>query len=370
LIALEHVDHALAAVAGLARAYPTWTAVASPERAVDVVLLGPDGPIPITPLLQATARAVRLAAHWTDTPPDRLGPDALVTAANAVARELPGVSVHSVRGDALREHGLNLLHAVGRAALQSPALVVLDYAPEGATAHHAWVGKGICYDTGGLSIKPRANMTGMKMDMAGAAAVLAAFDAAVRAGSDKRLTAVLCIAENAVGPAAIRPDDVVVGYSGKSVEINNTDAEGRLVLADGLAWVMRHRAPDRVVDIATLTGAQSAAVGRGIGAVYAPNEDLEAWAMRIGLAAAEPMHPLPVAPEWWRPELSSPVADMRNSAKNRDNAGSAVAAHFLAEHLGEAVDRWVHLDIAGRANHAGRATGFGTAWLIRSLYEP
>ena len=270
------------------------------------------------------------------------------------------------RREALREHGLLGIHSVGRAAVQEPALVVLDHVPPGATDGVAWVGKGIVYDTGGLSIKSKTGMPGMKSDMAGAAAVLAAFEAAARLGYPRRLTAALCIAENAVGPDAVRPDDIIPMFSGRSVEVNNTDAEGRLVVSDGIAWVARHRDPRHIVDLATLTGAQSVATGKRHAALYCNDDDLEQLAIRAGRSTGDLVHPLPYCPEFYRREFSSTVADMRNSVKDRNNAQSSCAGQFIGNHLAAAgFDRpWLHVDMAGPAVSAHRATGFGVALLL------
>ncbi len=151
---------------------------------------------------------------------------------------------------------------MGKAAIHQPALAVLSHTPAGATETIAWVGKGIVYDTGGLSIKGKTAMPGMKRDCGGAAGILGAFYAAVKQGFSQNLHAIFCLAENAVGPKATRPDDIHRLYSGRTVEINNTDAEGRLVLADGVAFANKDLKADIIVDMCTLTGAQGIATGR------------------------------------------------------------------------------------------------------------
>jgi len=210
-------------------------------------------------------------------------------------------------------------------------------------------------------------MPGMKSDMAGAAAVLAAFAAAVRLRAPVRLTAALALAENAVGPTALRPDDVLKMLSGRTVEVNNTDAEGRLVLADALAWVVRNRTPDEVLDIATLTGAQSMATGKRQGALYCNREELERRACRAGRASGDLVHPLPYIPEFFRKEFSSTVADMKNSVKNRQNAQSSCAGQFIGNHILRYQGGWLHVDMAGPAVLSGRATGFGVGLLLTLL---
>jgi probable aminopeptidase NPEPL1 len=208
-------------------------------------------------------------------------------------------------------------------------------------------------------------MPGMKNDMGGAAAVLQAFRAAVLRGHPQRLTAVLCVAENAIGPEATRPDDIIQLRSGRTVEVNNTDAEGRLVLADGVAWAAESVQPDTIIDLATLTGAAPMSTGKLIAAIYSNEEELEAAACRAGRAAGEPVFPLPYAPELYRREFKSAVADMKNSVKDRNNAQSACAAQFIAAHLPHPAPRWLHVDIAGTATDGeGRGTGFGVGLLL------
>jgi probable aminopeptidase NPEPL1 len=203
--------------------------------------------------------------------------------------------------------------------------------------------------------------------MAGAAAALAAFRAAVRIGIRERLVVALAIAENAVGPRALRPDDILTLYSGKTVEVNNPDAEGRLVLADALCWVAKHHHPDVLVDLATLTGAQSIATGKRHAALYCSEEELERKAVEAGRSSGDLVHPLPFAPELFRREFSSPVADMRNSVKDRNNAQPSCAAQFIHNHLTAAgyEGPWLHVDMAAPAVHSnGRGTGFGVGLLL------
>ncbi|MCA9515361.1 MAG: leucyl aminopeptidase family protein, partial [Myxococcales bacterium] len=223
---------------------------------------------------------------------------------------------------------------------------------------------GIVYDTGGLSLKGKADMPGMKGDMGGAAAVLEAFRAAALLGSKARLDALLCLAENAVGPRSVRPDDVLTMYSGRRVEVNNTDAEGRLVLADGVAYAVKHLAPEVIVDLATLTGAQLIATGRKHAAIVCNDDDLEARAVAAGKASGDLVHPLPYVPEFFREEFKSRVADLKNSVKDRMNAQSSCAAQFIAEHLGDYAGKWLHVDIAGPSTAKERGTGFGVALLL------
>jgi probable aminopeptidase NPEPL1 len=378
VLCLDDPSHAPSALLAVARALPTFVASSQQvEREVRVLLLprgqsAQDRELGLGPRhldstrLLIAAEAVRRAAHETDEPPAVLGCNEFVARAEREASRL-GVPCRVLRADRLREEGLGGLLAVGQAAQEQPALVLLEHSPPGATRTVGWVGKGIVYDTGGLSIKQKTSMPSMKTDMAGAAAVLHAFSAAVRLGMTDRLVAALCIAENAVGPASVRPDDIITLYSGRTVEINNTDAEGRLVLSDGLCWVARNYRPDLLVDLATLTGAQAVATGKRHAALYCTDEELEQRAIRAGRHCGELVHPLPYAPELFRHEYRSAVADMRNSVKDRSNAQSSCAAQFMGNHL-QAVGYeapWLHVDMAAPAvSSTGRGTGYGVGLLL------
>ncbi len=197
----------------------------------------------------------------------------------------------------------------------------------------------------------------------GAAAVLGAFRALVALEAPVQLSLVLCLAENAVGPGAFKPDDILKMHSGKTVEINNTDAEGRLVLADGCSYAARILGADTVIDAATLTGAQLIATGMMHAAVVSNDASLEQQLIESGFRSGDLVHPLPFAPEFYKAEFKSPVADMRNSVKNRSNAQSSCAAQFIYNHLDGLQIRWGHIDLAGPAFRNDRGTGFGVALL-------
>jgi probable aminopeptidase NPEPL1 len=317
-----------------------------------------------------TVPYVRLAAQLVDTPPNVLHSDAYIAIARDIATEL-GVSITVIQGQELEAQGLGGIWGVGKAAEHLPALVILSHVPQGANAEDpsiCFVGKGIVYDTGGLSIKtPTTFMAGMKMDMGGSAAVLGAFAAAVRNRSVAGpLHALLCIAENAVGPLATRPDDVHTFLSGKTVEVNNTDAEGRLVLADGVFYAHKFLNARVIIDIATLTGAQLIATGRNHAALYCNDEELEALAVVQGKYTGDLTHPMPYVPEFYRGEFKSAVADMKNSVADRSNAQVSCAGQFIGNHLEEFFARggkWLHVDMAGPAMAGERGTGYGVALL-------
>lgn len=363
---LSDATHASAAALATARAFPLYDATSGDkkERNVHVVLLAEDGPARPQGLRSAVD-GVRLAARLFDMPTNALHTDAFVEEARDVAARV-GATIEVTRGTDLRDQGFGGLWGVGQAAEHPPALVVLRHEPKDPTARVAWVGKGIVYDTGGLSLKGKDHMPGMKGDMGGAAAVLGAFAAAASQGVDYAVTAVLCLAENAIGPGAQRPDDIITLKSGKTVELNNTDAEGRLVLGDGVAWACENvDGLDLLVDCATLTGAALVATGRVHAALYCNDEVVEQAAVVAGRAIGEPAHPLPYAPELFKGEFKSVVADMRNSVKDRANAQSSCAGQFVANHLPEDAPRWLHVDLAGPAWASdGRGTGYGVGLLL------
>ncbi|KAJ0171293.1 hypothetical protein K1T71_012843 [Dendrolimus kikuchii] len=314
--------------------------------------------------IQDAAEATRLAARITDTPANIMDVDKFIEEACKVAKELDIPEPTIIRGEELKARGMGGIYGVGKAASSPPALVALSYQAPGATEAVAWVGKGIVYDTGGLSIKARTSMVGMKGDCGGAAAVLGAFAAAVKARPTVTLHAVLCLAENAVGPNATRPDDIHQLYSGRTVEINNTDAEGRLVLSDGVVYASRDLKADTIVDVATLTGAQGTATGKFHAAIMSNSARLEARCVRAGLLSGDLAHALPFAPELHFTEFSSCVADMKNSVADRNNAQPSCAGLFVLAHLGfDFQGSWLHVDMAAPAHCGERATGYGVALL-------
>ena len=366
LFAMTASSHALASACAAARSHPTWSGTSSRiERDVRMAFLGKTRPVEDLDAVRAAVNAVRFAGDLVDQPPAILNPTAFVESARAVA-ERTGAEFTVFAGQQLIDEGLGGIWGVGKAAISPPAMVVLDHKRQARGKRVVWVGKGITYDTGGLSIKSKTGMPSMKTDMAGAAACLAAFEAAVRIGVSHPLTTILCIAENAVGPQSMRPDDILEMYSGRTVEVNNTDAEGRLVLADGVAWAAKNRQPDLLVDMATLTGAQSMSTGKRTAALYCNDDDLELLAVRAGRASGDLVHALPYIPEFYKREFVSQVADMKNSVKDRSNAHSSCAGQFINNHL-DAVKYtkpWLHIDMAGPAVNGGRGTGYGVALLL------
>lgn len=379
LLVLDDPAHLAAAVCAIGKALPLYTkpvrkgsgAKAPSEPKLGIMAIGPDEePIAPPKWLQPMLDAQREAGRLVDTPPTELNPKAFQAEAAKLLRGLPGLTRKAFVGDALLRAGLGGIHAVGRTALEEPRMLVFTHTPSGKSKskrHIALVGKGVTYDTGGLSLKISGSMVGMKADMGGAAAVLGSFMALVKGGAPCKVSAVICLAENAVGPSAYKPDDVLTMHSGYSVEINNTDAEGRLLLGDGVSYAARKLKADTVIDIATLTGAQGVATGKLHGGLVSDDEDLERVMLEAGRESGDLVHALPFAPEFYRSEFKSHVADMRNSVANRANAQSSCAAEFVHWHMDGTDAKWAHVDMAYPSMSGGRGTGYGVALLATTV---
>ncbi|MCS6560589.1 MULTISPECIES: leucyl aminopeptidase [Curtobacterium] len=300
------------------------------------------------------ADAASLVRDLVNTAAGDLGPQDVADVATGFASDLP-LTVEVLDEQALEEQGFGGILGVGRGSARPPRLVVVRYSPESATKHLALVGKGITFDSGGLSLKPAASMLGMKTDMTGAATVLAATVAAARLGLDVRVTAWLALAENMPSGTATRPGDVLTLKNGTTVEVTNTDAEGRLVLGDGMAAASLEQ-PDALVDVATLTGAQVVALGDRTTGLMG-SDDLVAKVRAVADGVAEPIWPMPL-PEELEARLSSDVADIVNATVGNPAGGMLLAGKFLERFAGEGVP-WAHLDIAGPSENKGG----GYAWL-------
>ena len=327
---------------------------------------------------EITARAVWLARDLANLPPNVATPDWIAVQSRVVA-ERAGLAVRILAEDELRAEGFGGLTAVGAGAEHPPRLVEISYVPDGKAAaagpHVVLAGKGITFDSGGISLKPRDAMMAMKMDMSGAAVVLAAVEAAAALEVPYRVTALLALAENALGDASYRPGDVVTTFDGTTVEIGNTDAEGRVVLADVLGYAAAELVPDVLIDVATLTGAAALGLGQQYGALFSNAPGLLAALERAGAESGERVWQLPLVREYSY-ALDSDTADLAHVAPPalKFGAGAIVAALFLEKFTAGAA--WAHLDIAGpmRApsdTHelAKGATGFGTRLLISYLRD-
>ncbi|RWR22886.1 leucyl aminopeptidase [Microbacterium enclense] len=346
-------------------------------RAARVSVHTPDAPTDAEQAaVTAVAGAVALVKDLVTTPAEWLGPADFADAAVAAVKSLP-VKVTVLDEDALTEGGYGGILGVGQGSDRPPRLVHLEYSPADAERHVALVGKGITFDTGGLSLKPAASMVGMKYDMCGAATVLAVLRAAAEMALPVRVSAWMCIADNMPSGRATRPGDVLRMLDGTTVEVLNTDAEGRLVLADGLVAASREH-PDLIVDVATLTGAITVALGNRHTGVMG-EDDAVAEYLAAAERAAELAWQLPL-PAHMVDELDSPIADLQNAKIGDPAGGSLFAGLFLRHFVGRVSEEadapripWVHLDIAGVGMNKGAPHGFTdkgvTGATVRSLVE-
>lgn len=317
------------------------------------------------------ADAVSLIKDLVNTPPSDLYPESLARLAVEAVDAQSGlpIEVKVWNEDELVADGFGGIAGVGQGSTRPPRLVKVTYSPAGATRHLALVGKGITFDSGGLSIKPGAAMQTMKLDMAGAAAIVAATVAIAQLGLPIQVTAFACLAENMPSGSATRPGDVLTMRDGQTVEVHNTDAEGRLVLADGLA-LATEATPDLIVDVATLTGACMVALGLRTSGILANDDELSDQIFAASLTAGESMWPLPITEEMKSVVRSSSIADLRQH-NPKPYGGTLFAAAFLREFVGEVP--WAHLDIAGPSFNEGSAYDYtpvgGTGVGVRTLVQ-
>jgi len=319
----------------------------------------------------AIAGAVALARDLANQPSLRKSPQWLADEAVRVTAGR-GVEVRVWSEKELAESGFGGILAVGAGSSRPPRLIELSYRPEQSLAHVVLVGKGITFDSGGLSLKPNDNMKLMKTDMAGGGAVIAVMSALASLGVQHQVTGLVAAAENLPSGSAYRPGDVITHYGGRTVEVLNTDAEGRLVLADALAYAAATLAPDQVIDLATLTGAARVALGVTHAALYATDDDLAQSLLAAGEASGDRLWRMPL-PDCYTPALDSDVADLAHVPNTEGPwPGSITAALFLREFSGGLP--WAHLDIAGPGRSTENdgelskgATGFGARLLLRML---
>ena len=320
------------------------------------------------------AQALYTARDLIHTPSNIKNPLWMAQEAKKIADD-KGLAISILSGKELAKFGG--LRAVGNSSPKpGPRFIEITYIPKGrarsaaALPHVVIVGKGITFDTGGVSLKrPYEFMTAMKSDMAGAAAALATLSALPDLQPQVKVTALLMCAENALSGTAQRPSDVITQYDGTTVEIINTDAEGRLVLADGLGYALENLDPDYLIDIATLTGSATLGLGRQYAAMYTRDEKLARELVAIGEQSGERVWHMPLVDDY-RDSLDSDVADLNHAADKGDySAGSVTAALYLEHFVGDA--RWVHLDIAGPARSESDSgenvkggTGFGVRFLL------
>ena len=322
-----------------------------------------------------SAEAVWWVRELVTEPPNSLYPDTFASRVADFADGAP-VTVEVFDEKALEQGGFGGILGVGQGSSRPPRLVAVRYQPDNASGHIALVGKGITFDSGGLSLKPANSMVGMKYDMTGAATVAGAVIAAARMGAPVHITGWLCLAENMPSGTALRPNDVITIRGGKTVEVLNTDAEGRLVMADGLQRASED-APDLIIDVATLTGAARVALGERYAGLMGDDQAVETVASAAA-TAGELVWPMPLASEL-RTLLDSDVADIANAKPGNSLGGMLLAGLFLKEFVGSRQPGddtsgpipWAHIDMAGPASNSSGAFGYtpkgATGALTRTL---
>lgn len=299
---------------------------------------------------------------WVNTPTEDMGPQQLEDAARELAAA-HGAQIEVITGDALLEQNFPSIHAVGRASHRAPRLIALRWGTVGQP-HVALVGKGVCFDTGGLDIKPGDGMRNMKKDMGGAAHALALAGLVMAQQLPVQLTLLIAAVENAIGPDAFRPGEVIATRKGLSIEIDNTDAEGRVILADALTYASEQK-PEIVLDFATLTGAARIALGPDLPALFSNDDTLAQQWLQAGEQTRDPVWRMPL----WRPYLRylhSNIADLANAGSRM--AGSVTAALYLERFIADG-QAWAHLDVYAwnDGERPGRPAG-GEALALRSAW--
>jgi leucyl aminopeptidase len=322
----------------------------SPPTLDSLTLLAPESAAVAAEAARICAEAQNRARDLQGLPSNIATPSYLAERATEIAAGHEALSVEVLGREQIAAKKMGGLVAVSQGSAEEPKLITLRYAGGGSGKTLGLVGKGVTFDTGGISLKPSAGMPDMKMDMSGAAAVLEAVGAIAELGLEIDLIAVVPSTENMPSGTAIKPGDIITQYNGTTVEVNNTDAEGRLILADALAYAVEQGA-DQVVDIATLTGAVMIALGSTYAAVIGNDDELAGEIEAVGRETGELVWRLPLHPEY-KALTKGTVADLTNASSKR-KAGTIYAASFLEEFVGDTP--WAHLDIAGTAWDVGRA---------------
>lgn len=321
----------------------------------------------LIPHVTAVCEGTILAREWVSTPSNEKSPVELAKSIMTVAeKEKLKATVFDVK--ALRKHKFGAILAVASGSENAPRMVILEHKPKGAKKTIALVGKGITFDSGGINLKPGGSSREMKMDMAGAAAVAATMITVAKLNPKINVVGLLPLVENMPSGSAYRPGDIIRTYSGKTVEIGNTDAEGRMILCDAMSYSVEKYKPDVLIDLATLTGACLVALGDKIAGVFSKDDKLAQAIVRSGEKTYERCWRLPL-PDDYKESLKSEIADMNNIA-DMNGGGSITAALFLSKFVEDT--RWAHLDIAGPA-FAKKGSAYcgagGTGFGVRLLYD-
>eukprot|EP01066_Platyproteum_vivax_P011748 Platyproteum_vivax@DN5328_c0_g1_i1.p1 len=386
ILLAETVDHLVPLTVAASRLFPRFHAnKKDPRNCVIMPVIMKDGVSHnVSPAalarLASISQYVRQAALMVDLPCKELDTDIFLEKVKTDIKSMKNVSLTVISGKDLEAKGYGGMWNVGKCAVHLPHLAIVTYKPTTPVIDEktklpktmCWVGKGIVYDTGGLCLKDRIGMTSMKDDCGGAGACFNAFCCAVEQDliGGVTLHAILCLAENAIGPEALRPDDIIKLYSGVTVEISDTDYEGRLVMADGVAHATQHLAPQWIVDMATLTYEQKGNTGRLVAGLLSNNEETECMAVKCGKLSGDVVYPMIYTPEYQLPEYVSKIATMKNSGKDRDIASASTAGLFMEQQFDPKwKGNWIHIDIAGPAYITERGTGFGVAILLQILSQ-
>jgi len=310
-------------------------------------------------------RASIMAREWVTTPSNDKRPAAFASMIQKKARAA-GLKTGVMDDQWMKKQGFGAMLAVGQGSSAKPRLLTLEHAPKGAKKTLVLVGKGVTFDSGGINLKPTGSIETMKMDMSGAAAVAGTMMAVARLKPNMKVIGVMPLVENMLSGTAIRPGDIIRSYAGKTVEIGNTDAEGRLILIDAMAWAVKRYKPDTMIDLATLTGACVVALGEKVAGVFSKDSQLASAIVASGEKTHERCWQLPL-PEDYKELLKSEFADLNNVSSGRWG-GAITAALFLSEFVDDTC--WAHIDIAGPAwaakpsDYCGAGgTGFGVRLL-------
>lgn len=324
----------------------------------------------------ASAKATTLTRNLTNTRGSVATPDYMEEQVRKVIIGQDKIKDFRVlKGQQLVDLGMNLFYNVGKGATSEPRCVTVLYKgnPESDEVDIAFVGKGLTYDTGGLNLKPTGSIEDMYYDKAGACAVIGALSGALELGIKKNVVFAMGFAENAIDANSYKPMDIIKSMKGITVEIGNTDAEGRLVLADTMTYVQREYKPKKLVDLATLTGAIMVALGNETAGLFSNDDDFAQEIKTCGMEVFEPMWQMPITEES-KEQIKGAAADISNSGKSRWG-GSSKAAAFLERFVEKGV-KWVHLDIAGAVSIPGAkpplcadGNGFGTHTILQYLYK-
>jgi leucyl aminopeptidase len=376
----DTVREAVAAAHMSLYSFDQWKSKKEPEgpRRLTVLLTSSfvdDGLRASVRMAEAESAGISLARDLANSPANALTPQGFAARAEETARRY-GMAFRCLGPEELASEGMEAYLAVCRGSAEEPRMSVVTYTPKGAEGRKpvVLVGKGLCFDSGGISLKPAKGMEAMKADMSGAAAVLGVMEALGRLAPSyvpqRPVVAVMACAENMPGGHATRPGDIVRARNGKTIEIVNTDAEGRLVLADALAWALDQGEPERIIDIATLTGACEVALGKRAAGLFSADEALAERLHREGMRLGETNWRLPLWEKASLNVLQSPCADLQNSGVRE--GGALHAAAFLKQFTGNAC--WAHIDMAGADNddtpvNAKGCTGFGVRTLLSAVWD-